>query len=347
MEPTPPIATEPLVELFRPMPGLVAQSESADPPKPAETDLPGWIARLRDAGVTPNRIASPDLIRQLQHGAKVDTVICSVLDTDPSVPLNVSIAEAYPAELAAGLQLLARLTGSPRLWITADPSKPDDWFATVESRLEHPGLRLVPLRGDYPQTDPTLMLYTLLARRLEPGRTPTEKGALLVDAATAVAVGRCVMFDPPVRQTPLAVRDHFEQKTHLLSVPMGTRLSDVCEFLGIHHFEMVCRAGDFLRDAWITPDTALGNGELVLHPTARNLDANPDPCIRCGWCIEACPTRIHPAGLLDAAQQHDLRAAHRHGLDACIECGICSYVCPTRLPLLNAILGLKREQMRK
>jgi electron transport complex protein RnfC len=204
-------------------------------------------------------------------------------------------------------------------------------------------LKLVPLRGDYPQTDPTLMLYTLLQRRLVPGKLPTEKGAVLIDAAAALAIGRCVLFDAPIQQTPLAVRDHFLQKTHLLSVPMGVRLQEVCEFLEIHHFDAVYRAGDFLRDAWITPDTRLGRGELVVHPTARHLNANPDPCIRCGWCLEACPTRIHPAGLLEAAQQNDPRAAKKYGIDGCIECGICSYVCPTRLPLLTAIQGLKRR----
>jgi electron transport complex protein RnfC len=124
---------------------------------------------------------------------------------------------------------------------------------------------------------------------------------------------------------------------------MGARLTDVLDFVNVHHFDAVYRAGDFLRDAWITPETSLGNGELIIHATAPHLNANPDPCIRCGWCLEACPTRIHPAGLLEAAQENDLRAAKRFGLDACIECGICSYVCPTRLPLLTAIQGLKKS----
>jgi len=329
---------------FRPMPGTPTAEPTKLIGKPSLSDIADWRSRLLDAGVNANRVASPNLARQLEQAsdAEIDTVICSVLDTDPSVPLNASIADTYPTEISAGLDLLAKLTGSPRIWITADPDKSSSWFSAMSLQVDSGGLKLVPLRGDYPQTDPTLMLYTLLQRRLAPGNLPTEKGAVLVDAAAALAIGRCVLFDPPVRETPLAVRDHFGQKTHLLSVPMGVKLSDVCDFLGIHHEDAVYRAGDFLRDAWIAPDTRLGTGELVIHPTARHLNANPDPCIRCGWCLEACPMRIHPAGLLDAAQTEDRRAAKRYGLDRCIECGICSYVCPTRLPLLTAIQGLKR-----
>jgi electron transport complex protein RnfC len=312
--------------------------------QPAPSDLADWRSRLIDAGVRPNRIASPDLSAQLAQASRsdIDTVICSVLDTDPSVPLNLSIAIAYADELAAGVKLLASLTSAGRIWVTADPARSVDWFDTVETHVDRNGLKLVPLRGDYPQTDPTLMLYTLLQRRLPPGKMPTEKGVLLVDAAAAVAIGRCVLGDPPVRETPLAVRDHFHQQTHLLAAPMHVPLREVCEFLGIHHEEAIYRGGDFLRDQWITPDALLGNGELVIHVTARHLAANPDPCIRCGWCLEACPTRIHPAGLLEAAQLNDRAAADRYGLNCCIECGICSYVCPTRLPLLEAARLMRR-----
>jgi len=333
--------------IFRSMPGGLAPAAPRENPA-IDLDLSGWQARLIAAGITPSRVASPDLLGQLEQARmiKIDTVICSVLDTDPSVSLNASIAEAYTAELAAGIAVLSKLTGAGRTWITADPDKPSGWFNTVRSTAASPGLRLVPLRGDYPQTDPALMLFTLLQRRLIPGKLPTCRGVLLVDAATAVAVGKCAISDGPVTHTPLAVRDHFQRQTHLLNAPMGTRLGEVCEFLEINNADAafrdaVFRAGDFLRDLWVERDTPLGNGELVIHSTARHLDANPDPCIHCGWCLEACPTRISPAGLLDAAQRQDVPAALRAGLDACIECGICSYVCPTRLPLLTAIRGLK------
>jgi electron transport complex protein RnfC len=332
------------VSVFRPMPGVLLTPPVRASSTPAETDLAGWIALLRSAAADVHRVASPDLLGQLEQAGKtkIDTIICSVLDTDPSVPFNATVAEAFTREMAVGIDLLAKLTGAGRIWITADPDKPSAWFADMREWIQNLPPRLVPLRGDYPQTDPTLMLYTLLQRRLLPGRLPTEKKAMLLDAAAAVAVGRCVLYEPPLLSTELALRDHFERHTHFLSVPIGVRLGEVCDFLQLHHPEALFRAGDFLRDQWLTRDSQLGNGELVVHPTARHLEANPDPCIHCGWCLEACPTRIHPAGLLDAAQQRNLAVGKRFGLAACIECGICSYVCPTRLPLLTAIRELRK-----
>src|SRR5262249_52579960 len=100
-------------------------------------------------------------------------------------------------------------------------------------------------------------------------------------------------------------------------------------------------AGDVLRDLHCPDGAVVGAGELTAHFTVASPPNNPDPCIRCSWCLEGCPTRVQPAALLEAAQLQDARMAHRFGLEACIECGLCSYLCPSRLPLLQAIRGLR------
>ena len=87
----------------------------------------------------------------------------------------------------------------------------------------------------------------------------------------------------------------------------------------------------------------IATSELCIDVSPTQPPVNPEPCIRCGWCVQACPSRIHPAGLLEAAQLHDSVLANRYGIDACIECGICSYVCPSRLPLLPAIRELRKK----
>ncbi len=333
---------------FRAMPASASASDEAariaTPPVLANAKFEDWIPRLRRAGVNAHRVTSPDLFKQLEQaaGKGIDTILCSVVDTDPSVEFNVAVAESFTEEMSTGLDLLANMSGATRTWIAADPAKSVGWFTGIKPRIKASGVRLVPVRSDYPQADPTLMLFTLLELRLRPGQLPTEKRVLLLDAPAAAAIGRFVLTEKPHKSTPFALRDHFSRETHLLTLPIGAKIGDICRFLGIDRHNHRFRAGDFLRDLWLDEDAVVGTGELIVHSTASHLDANPDPCIRCGWCVEACPTRIHPAGLLDMAQAKDRPGARRYGLDACIECGICSYVCPTRLPLLSAIRGLRR-----
>ena len=98
----------------------------------------------------------------------------------------------------------------------------------------------------------------------------------------------------------------------------------------------------------VSPDAVIdGVGELSIDAGPLSPVINPDACIRCGWCVEACPVGIHPAGLLESAQDNDVKAAQWYGLESCIGCGICSYVCPSRLPLLPAIRELRTTLARR
>lgn len=301
------------------------------------------IDRLLAAGVNGSRAGCPDLRGQLDQcrALPIDTVLCCVLDTDPGLPLNATVARAFSAELGAGIDLMAKLLDARRVWIAADPLRLGTWFASLDPLIRADGLKLVPLRGDYPQADPTVLLHTLLRRRLRPGALPTEQGVLLLDAPAAVAVGHCALRGQPTTDLPIALRDHVLGQSHFLLAPVGAMLADISRAIDIPPADVRFRGGDFLREQILCDHAVVGPGELAIHITAQETPVVSDPCVRCGWCIEACPTRIHPAHLLEAAQRHDHRLAKKFGMDSCIECGICSYVCPSRLPLLAAIRTLK------
>ena len=304
-----------------------------------------WIEDMLMAGIWAERWGSPDLIAQLHQSMRrpVDTVVCSVLDPDRAVPLQSVVAGAFGAELSAGVALLAKLAGAERAWVVADVLSPDAFQEDLRKHAEAAGARLVPLPNEYPQADPTLLLHALLQRRLPPDHLPTDAGVLLVDAAAAVAVGRFAKTRRPMLTVPLAVYDAATDRNTFLEVPVGTVLEDVLEFAGVRADCVTFRGGPPPRDLRLTGRAVVGGAELTVYVTPAEEDVNPDPCIRSGWCVEACPVRIHPAGLLEAAQSNDADLAESYGLAACIECGICNYVCPSRLPLLEGIRSLRRR----
>ena len=314
---------------------------------PDETaELPSWIDRLRRAGVWAERRNSPDLLAQLHQAIRrpCDTIICNVLDAEEAVPLNGSLARAFPEELITGVRTLARALRASRRIVAIDADAPSSDVGRLRRATEgDTAVRFVPLSNSYPQADPTLMLYTLLRRRLRPGRLPAEAGVILLDAAAAVAAGRVALLNKPMLDVPVAVRDVEHDRTHLVTAAVGTPLRHVLEHLGVAP-GAVPRVGEALRDQTVSRDAVVSGGELVVHVGYASPSFNPDPCIRCGWCAAACPTRIQPAGLLEASQRDDPVLAERYGIEACIECGVCSYVCPSRLPLLGAIREMRHRR---
>ena len=161
-----------------------------------------------------------------------------------------------------------------------------------------------------------------------------------MDAAAALAIGNG-MCREPMLTVPAAVHDHENRHSHFLLIPVGTTVEHVLDQLRIPTEDSIVRGGDLLRDVGLRMDSVIAGGELTIHVTSPQTPVIPEPCIRCAWCVEACPTLIHPASILDAAQRGDMRMAQRAGIGACIECGICAHVCPSRLPLLDAVRELR------
>jgi electron transport complex protein RnfC len=169
---------------------------------------------------------------------------------------------------------------------------------------------------------------------------------LLLDAAAALAVGDYLLRGQPRQTTPVAFHDHSAGRAHYCTVPVATNVEQLLNALAVSSANSTLRVSDPLRDMRISPDYLIDQKELTLHRVSPP-DAliNPNPCIRCSWCIEGCPTRIQPAALLEAAQRRNINLAKQHGIHACIECGICSYVCPSQLPLLPSIRELKQKML--
>jgi electron transport complex protein RnfC len=316
-----------------------------EPPKQAEGRGPGivpWINYLRHAGLWADRHSSPDLIGQLNQAVSrpIDMLICSVLDTDAGLRLNAALAARESDQVAAGAALLAKICGARRAVMVIDAYASPAWALPIREAAQRAGLEVLDVINEYPQSDPTLMVFSLRRRRLRPGQLPTTQGVLLLDAAAAMAVGRAARGRPAL-STPLGIHDHFHRRAHFLDVPIGMVLGDLLDALQIPTDSAMLRGGDLLRDLRLSRQCVIGGAELAIHVTAPEPPLNPDPCMRCGWCMEACPTLLHPASALEAAQRNDAVMARRAGIDACIECGLCSYVCPSRLPLLGSIRSMR------
>ena len=322
------------------------------------------IAKQLDlAGVRADRHNSPDLAAQLAAASRrpIDAVVCHALEADPTLPVQREWGLLHAAEVRRAVLRLRRATGAARAilcvpdgdaraWVRAmrdlrreaapapDPAEEDPAAVDVA------GLRVEPVPNAYPQADPTLLAHSLLRRRLRPGGLPTEAGAVVLDAIAAAAVGAAIAGRWPTA-VPIAVRDHRRDLSVLAVARRGTTAADVLLYLGLTHArdaaDAVVRAGDFLRDTAIPPEAVLDGEEVVLHVAAPAAAADPDPCVRCGWCLEICPTGVQPPALLDAIESADAAAAMRGGAGACVGCGLCSLVCPSRLPLRRVSLAAR------
>ncbi len=318
----------------------IEEVQSAGP-----ANLAQWIDRLRSAGVWAERTSSPDLLAQLHRALRqpIDTIVCNLLDDEPTMRLNGVLAGRSGPLLLAGVSLISRLTEARQVSLIVEAGSPGKWWLPMRRLARKAKFDVIPVLNDYPQANPTLLLHSLLNRRLKPGRSPGDQRVFMLDAAAAIAIGRCASRGQSMLRVPLALRDHARQRTHFLIAPVGISLREVLKQCEVAADGMKLRRGAMLQLNDVSIDAVVAGGDLTIHVMPDQLQPTPDPCIRCAWCVESCPTRIQPAGLLEAAQRGNIELARQYGMDSCIECGVCNYVCPSHLPLMQAIRVLKQN----
>lgn len=77
-------------------------------------------------------------------------------------------------------------------------------------------------------------------------------------------------------------------------------------------------------------------------------NALPSECLRCGKCVNLCPTKLSPVLIKDNVRNSDRLIELQ--ANRCIECGLCSYICPAKIPVREFVKQAKaviREEVKR
>lgn len=247
---------------------------------------------------------------------KPRTLIVHAVDAEPGVPLLAFWALRHPSAIATFAARAGRELGCAILF--ALPADLPDLFRKSLSALKP--ARFVDY--NYPGGD-----WRLLPRAAR----IAGASALVVDVIAITDWAMAVVTGHAARDRPVALAR--DQAIELRTVPRGTRLEE-----DVNH-ETRWFAGPRLADQLADP--LIADGELTFYRETTG-DRSASACIRCGACIQICPTRVDPVALLrEHVHGPRERIMQRAGIDACVDCGLCTATCPAGIELHHVIGTLK------
>lgn len=320
-------------------------------PAPAPHTLAELRECLKRGGIGPCSSRVPSLLAQLTDlgDAAPTLLLVNLMPQLPESRLTWALAQFQAQRLFAGLSWLRSVLHAPRALAVVDRA---DWPAIRRWRRDFRSLR-IPIRhrlNYYPQGDPTVLLWTLLGRRLPVGALPTRVGVLMVDAVTLWALGGLARdgFDSGALTRPIELFVA-GQSPQLVEAPLGLPISDLLRALNVSYSGRQCIVNGMLAGVEVDPESAVVQGTTAAI-SIRNVPEleKPAPCFACGWCVDHCPTALNPLQLYRLALSRDgAKTADAEEALNCISCGLCSYVCPTRLPLTQEVVGLRGAVRRQ
>jgi electron transport complex protein RnfC len=288
----------------------------------------------------------------LARAAGAELLLLNGAECEPWICCDAALMRERAADVVLGAQVMLAASGAQRCVIAIEEDKPEA-IAEVESamRATNDGrieVRVLPAL--YPLGAEGPLVAAVTGREVPRDGLPPQVSVVCQNVGTAAATARLVQDGRPLLSRIVTVTGSGVRQPANVEARIGTpveRLVAACG--GYTGTAFRCIAGGSLTGRSIGgDDVPVTKGmNCILLATDTDLPARgPElPCIRCGDCATACPSRLLPQQLLVAARSEDSAGLARFGLDACIECGCCDYVCPSAIPL-TARFRKARERQR-
>ncbi|MBM4062058.1 MAG: electron transport complex subunit RsxC [Planctomycetes bacterium] len=339
----------------RPFPGST-QEPAQGRPVDARTATPEQIiAAVQEAGIVGLGGASfPTHVKlKLPDGKRGDTLLINGAECEPYLTADHRVMLEHAADVMAGIPFLLKATGTERAIVCIESNKQD--AAAVMRAAIPPGqpvsVEVLPVK--YPQGAEKMLITAILGREVPSGGLPIDVGTLCVNVATCAEIGQLLPRGAGIHERVLTVGGPGIRKKGNYRVPIGTPLRFLLESVGYEpDLTRVFLGGPMMGQAVSSLDIPVTKGTTgVIGFTARETgnvaEQREHPCIRCGYCLEACPIFLNPSmlGLLARNEQHQRMADDFHLMD-CFECGSCTFVCPAHIPLVQHFRISKRAVRR-
>lgn len=266
-------------------------------------------------------------------GSKAELVIINAVECEPCLSCDDMLMRERPREIAKGVEFLMRAAGVNHGVIAIENNKPEAIKAMTEAASTVPGLEVMPMKVKYPQGGEKQLIEAVTGKEVPSGALPIATGAIVQNVATAYAVYRAVVYGEPLMERVLTVHDGKTGKN--LRVALGTNLASLVDSTD---YEKIILGGPMMGRTASTLDTPMikGNSGILLDNRYAHR-REVEPCIRCGFCAQACPMGLEPFLLSTLSRLKDWEEAEAQKIANCIECGSCSYACPASRPVVDYI----------
>ena len=287
-------------------------------------------------------------------GSPVDTLVLNGAECEPYITADHRAMLEHTAEVVEGARILLKILGIKTCHIGIENNKPDAIKAMAEAAARVPAaeadIRVRTLQVKYPQGSEKQLIQAVTGRKVPAMALPSAVGVVVQNVSTAKAVYDAVACRKPLYEKVITVAGKGIGRPANLLVKVGTRLKDIVEYLGGLQpgLSKIVLGGPMMGFAVSSLDVPVTKTtSAVLFLTRDEIDTRPhSQCIRCGWCLEACPMGLEPKEIAIHVEAGRSEVTEPFGVFECFECGSCAYVCPAKRPLVQFIRLAKMKAKR-
>lgn len=286
--------------------------------------------------------------------ARIDQLLLNGAECEPYITADHRQMLERAADIIEGARIIMKILGIKECKIGIECNKPDaiDVMGKAAAAARGDGCNIVVqgLEVKYPQGSEKQLIQALTGRKVPAMALPSVVGVVVQNVATAAAIYDAVALGKPLYEKVVTIAGKGINKPANLLVKVGTRIGAIVDYLGGVKPELakIIMGGPMMGFAVSSLDIPITKTtSSVLFLTDDEIDATPhSACIRCGWCLEACPMGLEPKEIAIHVEANRADETAQFGVFECFECGSCAYVCPAKRPLVQFVRLAKMKAKR-
>ena len=277
---------------------------------------------------------------------KIDTIIVNGAECEPYLTSDYRMMMEEPESIIKGLNIILQLFDNAKGVIGIENNKPEAIKVMTELVKDEPRITVCPLKTKYPQGGERALIYAVTGRKINSSMLPADAGCIVDNVDTVISIYNAVAHSIPLIRRIITVTGDAIANPQNYNVRTGTNYAELLEASGGFKTEpeKVISGGPMMGQALFNmniPVTKTSSALTCMSKDEVALSA-PTACIRCGRCVNVCPSRVVPQMMMQAAMRSDIDTFVKLDGMECCECGCCAYACPAKLPLTQAF-----KEMRK
>lgn len=283
--------------------------------------------------------------------AAIDYILVNAAECEPYLTSDYRMMLEQPERLIGGLKILLQLFENAKGVIGIEDNKPDCIELLTKMTAEDPRITVQPLKTKYPQGAERALIYACTGRKVHSAILPADVGCIVDNVDTVISIYNAVAENIPLIRRIVTITGDCVKTPQNFEVKTGTNYAELVEEAGglTCDPEKVISGGPMMGKALFdinVPVTKTSSALLFMsHDDVAAME--PTPCIRCGRCVDACPSNLVPQIMIEYAERNDIEGFKRVGGMECYECGSCTFVCPAKRRLTQAFAYARAEGRKK
>jgi len=274
-------------------------------------------------------------------GTKPEVLIINAVECEPYLTCDHQLMLEHAEEIFIGISLLMRALNIERGIVGIENNKKDAIELFTKMANRHFGIEVCPLKLRYPQGGEKQLIDAAIGRQVPSGALPISVGAVVQNVATVYAVYEAIQKNKPLIDRVITVTGESVKRRGNYLVRFGTPLADVIAQAGgiPEDTGKIIAGGPMMGRAMnnVNMPAHKRTSGILIMTEAESIRQEPENCMRCGKCVEACPMGLEPFLLVRQAEMRLWDDMEQNAIMDCIECGCCLYSCPSNRPLLDYV----------